>query len=206
MTKNVNPAVFLKQLSVSGQAFRLAIATLMFSSLIACAAAPTKPASSMPATQVKSGAGLVSAVDMYDSGNYPGALSGFDTVIADERSNANDRRLAQLGKAMVYLGSDENLHSMEYAKMSLIAAGQVTPKGNEAFSFETNLLMDAVSAVIGSESKYVALQAKSGNSGAEVVQLKRDRDQLTAERDELLAEQKRLNEALERLKQLTLGN
>ena len=60
--------------------------------------------------------------------------------------------------------------------------------------------------MIGTESKYVVLQSKSGNTGAEVTQLKQERDALQTERDDLLAEQKSLNEALEKLKQLTLGN
>ena len=206
MIKNITPTVFLKPFSAPGRAFRLATAILMFSSLVACAVTPTEPAASVPESRVESNAGLAGAADMYNSRNYPGAIREFDNVITDEGSSANDRRLANLGKSLVYLGNDENWHSIENAKMSLVSAGQVAPQGSEEFAVETDLLMDAISVVIGTESKYAVQVAKSSGSGAEVVELKRELDALKSERNELLAEQKILNEALEKLKNLTLGN
>ena len=90
--------------------------------------------------------------------------------------------------------------------LALAAVGLVSPGAGKEFAAETDLLMDAGTDVIGTESKYTELQSQTGNSSAEVAKLKRERDALAAERDELLEEQKGLNEAIEKLKQLTLGN
>jgi hypothetical protein len=207
MTKITTRFVHLKPLTTMEQVIRLVTVILMIGSLVACAVAPTTESSvTGSAERVAPSTGLVAAVDMYITRNYPGAIREFDNIIANEGSSANDRRLAHLGKAMVYLGDDVNWHSMENAKISLISAGQIAPGDNGEFAAETDLLMDAVIAVIGTESKFVALQAKTSASGSEIKLLRQELDRLKKERDELLAEQKTLNEAIERLKQLTLGN
>lgn len=206
MTKSVTPVVHLRTLPGSRQVFRFAaIFTLLFS-LSACVVTPTEPTDGSSTVSPPPSEGISAAVDMYNTRNYPGAIREFGEISKSETASANDRRLAHLGAAMVYLGNDANWHSLENAKMSLVSAGQVVPDAYEEFNLETDLLYDAISSVIGTESKYVVLQSKSGSSGAEVTQLKQERDALEAERDELLAEQKNLNEALEKLKQLTLGN
>ena len=206
MTEFVAPEVFLRSLSSTGRILRLLTTTLIVSSLVACAAAPSKPKAAKQDNGVKPSISMVSAADMYNSRNYPGALNAFDNITSDRGSSANSRRLAHLGKAMVYLGNDESLHSIENAKMSLISAGQVAPKNNEEFTIETDMLMDAVSEVIGTESKYMVLRGKTNGSNAQLSGLQQELEAVEAERDELLAEQKSLNEALEKLKQLTLGN
>ena len=206
MTEFVVPAVFLKSFSSTGRMFRLVTTTMIVSSLVACATAPSKSTAAKPYEGVKPTISLVSAADMYNSRNYPDALNAFDNIISDKSSSANSRRVAHLGKAMVYLGNDESLHSIENAKMSLISAGGVAPNDNEEFAIETDMLMDAVSEVIGTESKYTVLKGKTNGSNTQLTALQQDLDTVEAERDELLAEQKTLNEALEKLKQLTLGN
>ena len=206
MTPIINPLVFMNSFSVSGRVSRFLVISLMLSLLVACAAAPIEPAVTEATEPPAASTGLTVAADMYSNRDYPGSIKGFENVITDQGASANDRRLAHLGKALVYLSNDEKWHSIENAKMSLLSAGQVAPGDNEEFNIETDLLMDAVSAVIGTESKYVVLLAKSGGSGAQVTELKQDLDVMTKERDELLAEQKSLNEALEKLKKLTLGN
>jgi hypothetical protein len=178
----------------------------MLSVLAACAATPSKPVATEPATQVKARTGMDAAANLYNSANYGGAIREFDKIISNQDSSANNRRLAHLGKALVYLGNDLDWHSIANAKMSLISAGQVAPKENEEFSVETDLLMDAVSAVIGSESKYTMLKERSGGSNTQVAKLKEEAAALEAERDELIEEQIVLHEALEKLKELTLGN
>lgn len=206
MTKIVAPDVRVKSFSGPRQALRFGTILVMICSLAACVVTPTEPTGAESSGSVKSSTGMTAAVDMYNSRNYPGAIREFDKISNSETASANSRRLAHLGSAMVYLSNDKKWHSLENAKLSLVAAGQVVPDADEEFNLETDLLYDAITAVIGTESKYVALQSKSGNSGAEVAQLKKERDDLEAERDELLAEQKSLNEALEKLKELTLGN
>ena len=179
---------------------------LIVGSLAACAAAPAKPVDLKSTDQLKSKKGMAAAAEMYNARNFSGAFNEFEKIIAKKGSSANNRRLAHLGKALVYLGNDAEFHSIANAKMSLVSAGKVTAKKNQAFGVETDLLMDAVSAVIGSESKYLAIRSKSGNSGAQIAQLKEEIDSLTSERDELITGQEELHEALEKLKQLTLGN
>jgi len=174
--------------------------------LAACAATPSKPVATQTTAQVKVRTGMDAAANMYNSANYGGAIREFDNIISDNDSSANNRRLAHLGKALVYLGSDADWHSIANAKMSLISAGQVAPEQSEEFTVETDLLMDAVSAVIGSESKYTMLKEKSGGPNTQVAKLQEEAAVLEAERDELLEEQIVLNEALEKLKELTLGN
>lgn len=206
MTQIVSPIAFLKALPETGQFFRLITTVFVVSSLVACAVTPTQPEATEPTIAEAPSTGLTIAANMYNSRNYPGAIREFGNVVTDDSASANDKRLAHLGKAMVYLSNDENWHSVDNAKLSLMSAGQVAPADGEEFAIETDLLMDAVSTVIGTESKYAVLMEKTSGSGAQIAQLQQERDALAAERDELLKEQKVLNEALEKLKQLTLGN
>ena len=179
---------------------------LLASTLVACVATPTKQSSSQPNAEAQDSIGISGAVAMYNTRNYSGAVKEFDNIIRGDGSSANSRRMAHLGKAMVYLGNDENWHSIENAKMALISAGQVAPQDGEKFAVETDLLMDAVSEVIGTESKYSVLKAKSSGSGQQIAKLSRELDAVYVERNELLEERKMLNVALEKLKELTLGN
>ena len=206
MIKTLNPLFFPKPFSVPGHALRLLAAIVLSGSLAACAVAPTEPASSGSSDQVASKTGLAAASDMYNSRNYSGAIREFDNVISAEGASANDRRLSHLGKSLVYLGNDAKWHSIDNAKLSLQSAGQVAPEGDEEFSVETDLLMDAISNVIGTESKYVVLQGKTTGSGAQISELRREIDGLKTENSDLLAEQKVLHDALEKLKELSLGN
>ena len=185
---------------------RLITTILLVSALLACAVTPTQQSIPQSSAGAKESTGISSAAAMYDTRNYPDAIREFENIIRDDSSSANSRRMAHLGRAMVYLGNDENWHSLENAKMALMSAGQVTPEDGEEFAVETDMLMDAVSAVIGTESKYSVLMAKSSGSGGQNAELRRELDAVKAERDELVEEQKMLNEALEKLKELTLGN
>ncbi len=206
MTRTVTSVASLTALCGPRQVFSFAAIITIFFGLSGCVVTPTEPTVVDSAASAPPSEGMTAAVHMYNTRNYPGAVREFRKISNSESASANDRRLAHLGAAMVYLGNDANWHSLENAKMSLLSAGQVVPDADEEFNLETDLLYDAISAVIGTESKYVVLQSKSGNTGAEVTQLKQERDALQTERDDLLAEQKSLNEALEKLKQLTLGN
>ena len=190
----------------SSQIWRLATGTLLLTSLVTCATVPSDSADSNIASTQAQDTGLASANVMYNTRNYTGAVQEFDTIITNPVVSANSRRLSHLGKALIYLSTDKHWHSIENAKMSLVAAGQVAPESGEEFAVETDMFMDSISALIGSESEYLELRAKSGNSEAEIMRLKKERDALTLERDELLKEQQALNDALEKLKNLTLGS
>lgn len=185
---------------------RLAVCSILVASLVACASLPPGTVEPEIVDEKKLDMGLASVSDLYSTRNNAAAMDGFDSIISDADSSANSRRLAHLGKALVYLGGDDNWHSLENAKMSLSAAGSVTPGDDEEFAIETDMLMDSIAAQIGSESEFLELKAKTGNSGVEIARLRNERDALVKERDELLSEQQALNEALEKLKNLTLGN
>jgi len=189
-----------------GHVSRLAIGTLLLTSLVACASVTSDPVESETVAEQEPAMGLASVSGMYSTRDYAGSMAGFDNIIASADSDANSRRLAHLGKALIYLGSDKNWHSIDNANMSLNAAGSVVPEGGAEFAIETDMLMDSIAAQIGSESEYQVLKAKTGNSKAEITRLQNERDALAQERDELLKEQQALNEALEKLKNLTLGS
>jgi len=185
--------------------FRLSSMVLLCAVLLACETTPGKPSSSGSRGAAAPTRGLAGASEMYHAGNYAAAIREFDAIISAGKSDANSRRLAHLGKVLIYLGTDNNWHSLENAKMSLIAAAGLAA-GGAKFALETDMLMDAISVAIGAESEHQQLQAKSSRASLEVVQLRRQNDALLTERDELRKEQKVLNEALEKLKNLTLGN
>ena len=79
--------------------------------------------------------------------------------------------------------------------MSLQAAESV----DGAPSIETSMLINALSSLIGVEADISALNRQVSNSSVEIGRLKE-------ERDNLIAEQQRLNDALDKLKSLTIGN
>jgi hypothetical protein len=190
----------------SGQFWRLATAALLLSSLIGCATVAPDSAVSIAVPEPTPDTGLASANVMYNTRNYTGAIREFDTIIADADASANSRRLSHLGKSLIYLSTDKNWHSIENAKMSLNSAGQIVPEGDEEFAVETDMFMDSITALIGAESENHELQSKTGNSSAEIARLKEERTALANERDALLKEQQALSEALEKLKNLTLGS
>jgi len=194
------------QKSLTRQISRLVAGTVLLTAMVACTTVPSESANSGSVHGQTPKKGLASANAMYNTRNYGGAVREFDTIISAADASAYGRRLSHLGKALIYLGSDENWRSIESAKMSLNAASQVIPEGNEAFSVETNLFMDSIAALINSESEYLELQAKSSDSSAEITRLEKERNALAKERDELLKEQQTLNEAIEKLKNLTLGS
>ena len=195
MNKSDSPALYLPIHRI----FLSLVVIMLLAALAGCATAPQP-------TATTSKVNVVSAYDMYNMRDYAGAVKEFNKIISDDGSSANNRRMANLGKAMIYLGTDENWYSLDNAKLALNSAGEVVPDGNSEFAVETDMLMDAILDLIGTESQLAALQLKSGNSKGEVAGLKSERDALEAERDALLAEQKALNDALEKLKELTLSN
>ena len=162
--------------------------------LAACAATPQ--ATTRTTT---SNINVVSAYDMYNMSNYSGAVSEFDSIIGDGAASANSRRMAHLGKALIYLGADPHWYSIDNAKLSLNSAGVIAPDGDAEFAVETDMLMDAILNLMGTESELAGLKSRSARSRDEIAALK-------MERDSLLTEQKTLNEALEKLKDLTLSN
>lgn len=206
MTRKFHSAAPSGFATFTGSVNRVLLLIVMSAGLAACAGAPSKPETPQAVIKHHDVSAFKDAASMYNAGDYEGALYAFNKIGKDPAESANDRRLAQLGKALVYLGNDQKLHSVANAKLALVSAGQVQAGAGEEFAVETNMLMEAVSFVIGTESKYDVLKEKSGGSNAQVAQLRKENEALQSERDDLLAEQKSLKEALEKLKKLTLGN
>ncbi|MGD8384105.1 MAG: hypothetical protein PVF89_01740, partial [Lysobacterales bacterium] len=184
---------------------RFFTAVFLSALLAACAETPTQPAAT-GAHKAASDRGLGTASSLYEGREYGKALQQFDRVIAAPAAGANSKRLAYLGKALIYLGKDEKWHNLDKAKLAISDAAKIKPADGEQFTAEANMVRDAVMALAGSQSAYDALRTKTGGAGGEIAQLKKQRDALLAERDALLEEQASLNQALEKLKELTLKN
>lgn len=185
---------------------RLATGIFMLSGVVACASVETQSPQPVVVETVLVHDELAGANFAYNTQDYETALKEFHSISLDPGASANSRRMAHLGQALIYLSSDKKFHSLDNAKLALRSAGQVELAENEEFSLAADMLVDAVNITIGTESRYAQLQSKSGNSSSEVVRLKAERDALLADNSKLQQEQVALRDALERLKNLTLGN
>lgn len=185
---------------------RLATGLFVLVSVVACATVDTQSAQPLAVETVEISDQLASAKMPYNTQDFDVALKEFHTISLDPDVSVSSRRMAYLGQALIYLSSDKNFHSVDNAKLALRSAGQVEPSENEEFSLAADLLLDAVNITIGTESRYAQLKSKTGNSNSEVARLKAERDALLAENSKLQQEQVSLRDALERLKNLTLGN
>ena len=175
-------------------------AALVMSSALSCAVAPTsdsEPVAQAKPTQTNTASsGVQAAYANYQKRDFAAAASGFEALANDERSNSESKRLALLGQALVHLSTDADYRNIDQAGSALQLAE--TMESNSA-SVETNMLMNALSALIGVEANISELNTKLANSSSEIAGMKQ-------EREELVAEQDALNEALEKLKALTIGN
>jgi len=147
-----------------------------------------------------------SASKEYKTRNYPEAMKKFNAIIEDTNTPSSERRLAHLGQAMVYLSYDEDWNSVKNAKEALGKAAKVPLAAGESLDYETDMLMEAVLALIDSQSAYETIKSQSGDSGYQISQLKKGNQALELEVDALKKENKNLNDALEKLKKLTLGD
>lgn len=187
-------------------ACRSAIALLVLNGVVACATVEAQPVQTVVVEKLVVDDGLASANFVYNARDYEAALNEFTAIAQNHEASANSRRMAYLGQALIYLSGDKRWHSLENAKMALRSAGQVSTIQDEGFLLTSDMMMDAIMITIGSDSRYAELLLQSGNSKSEVVRLKAERDSLLAENDKLRKEQVALNTALEKLKNLTLGD
>ncbi|MFT5372478.1 MAG: hypothetical protein ACI9R7_002024 [Lysobacterales bacterium] len=96
----------------------------------------------------------------------------------------------------MHLSTDSEWRDLGQAGAALQAAEAID---NSANKVESGMLMNALSSLIGVETNISELNSKASNSRAEIVKLKSDLEAAHAE-------QVALNEALEKLKALTIGN
>jgi hypothetical protein len=174
--------------------------------LAACATAPTTDSAVKNSTPAEATPKFSSASKEYKTRNYSKAVSDFDAIIVAADSSDVERRLAHLGKAMVYLSYDENWHSIKNAQAALGEAARVPSPVGESLNIDTDLLMEAIVALINSQTIYDNIKSETDDSGYQIAQLNKNNKSLEQERDELRKENASLNAALEKLKKLTLGN
>ena len=171
------------------------LTVLALSSGLSCAVAPdskTKPVATPTQRASTSSQTMESAWSAYDRRDFATAAAGYDELANDE----DDRQLALLGKALVHLSTDAQWRNLDEAARLLQASEQMD---NNGASVQTSMLINALSSLIGAEANNSELNTKVSNSSREIAQLK-------AEQEALVAEQSTLNEALEKLKALTIGN
>jgi chromosome segregation ATPase len=104
--------------------------------------------------------------------------------------------MANLGKALVHLSTDTEWRDLSQAGAALQAAEALAGDSSDA---GTGMLMNALSSLIDVENNISELNTKLSNSTSEIAGLKGDLETAAAE-------QTALNEALEKLKAITIGN
>lgn len=178
----------------------LLLGVLVLSSGLSCAVAPET--SNDPAVKAVSFAvdtasdSIKDAYASYERRDFAGAATGFGTVLSSSNTKPEDQVLANLGMALIHLSTDSEWRDLGQAGAALQAAEAID---NSANKVESGMLMNALSSLIGVETNISELNSKASNSRAEIVKLKSDLEAAHAE-------QVALNEALEKLKALTIGN
>lgn len=177
----------------------LLLGALVLSSGLSCAVAPeTTP---QPVTPVETRASntssdLVRAYGSFEQRDFAAANGVFKSVIEDTGASDSDRQLAYLGQAMIHLSTDGEWRDMSLAAGALQSA-EAIDSGSEQVA--SGLLITALSSLIGVENNNSELNRKVANGNAEIARLKDQNGVLQEEQD-------MLNEALEKLKALTIGN
>ena len=143
---------------------RTFIGLLLSAGLAACATAPSKPVEQAPA-DVPLTPVFSSASTDFKSRQYTDAVGKFDAIIADSSTPAKERRLAHLGKALVFLSYDEEWRSIQNARDALGQAAKVPVPTGETLDIETDLLMESILAQIDSQTAYDTMKSQSKDSG-----------------------------------------
>jgi hypothetical protein len=175
------------------------LGVLVLSSGLSCAVAPETnngPPVTAPVTVDTASVAIKDAYTSYERRDYAGAASGFGSVLSSGKAAAEDQVLANLGMALIHLSTDSEWRDLAQAGAALQAAEGIESTSS---SVESGMLMNALSSLIGVETNISELNSKASNSSAEITRLKSD---LAAAK----TEQDALNEALEKLKAITIGN
>jgi len=141
---------------------------------------------------------LHAAHQSYTQGQYAAAVATYDAVLADAEAEGIAKRQAWLGKALVHLGPDKQLYSVENARTALQSAAAIQVDATTAAAIQAQYLATSL-------EKLAAAQAELADLNAKLAKANNDKAALAAERTRLVAEQEKLKAALEKMKQLTLG-
>jgi len=176
------------------------LGVLALTSGLSCAVVPESNDAQAVVPEVVSappaGADLHGAYSNFQRRDFAAASSGFRSISDDGGNSSRDRQLALLGQTLVYLSTDAEWRDLSEAGNTLQSAEGITV---ESGNVETEMLMNALSSLIGVETNISELNTKVANSSTEITSLKGDLESAVAEQDAL-------NEALEKLKALTIGN
>lgn len=202
---NASPRILPSTAALKPMLSKSLICVCLSMGLVACATAPATSTSKSSATAQPTPE-FSSASKELKTRNYKEAVKQFDEIIEDGQTPSNERRLAYIGMALVYLSYDENWRSLKNARASLASAAKVPVPQGESLDHQTDMLMEAVVALIDSQAAYETIESQSGDTGYQITQLKKKNQALETELTALQKENKNLNEALEKLKKLTLDD
>ena len=184
---------------------KTALGLILALALASCAVAPdggdaagAQAAGTM--STAERNAQLSQAFDAYERRNFASAHEGFEALT--ESGNADTERLAWLGIALVRVSTDPDWRDPEAARVALQSAEST----EGAPGIAAGMLINALSSLILIEADMSAVTRQQLNTAYEAREAEAEINALREERDALLAEQERLNEALEKLKELTIGN
>jgi hypothetical protein len=192
-------------IATSSNLIRILTCACLSIGLVACATTAPETTAKSSKTEARESQ-LDGVTGLYSQRDYTAAIAKFDDVIADDQASANDRRLAASGKALIYLGYDREWRDLEKARAALGVATSAEAGPGETFDAGTNLFMEAVLALEDAQTAFEKMQTRTAGEGNQLASLKKENASLEAERDALKKENANLNEALERLKNLTLGD
>ena len=176
------------------------LGVLLLSSGLSCAVVPDSTPEPVVTPQAvvfpAASEGVLEAYANFQKRDFAAAAAGYSKLAMDGGTSATDRQLAHLGKALVHLSTDTEWRDVAQAGVSLQAAEAIEA---DSASVENGMLMTALSSLIGVETNMSELNTKVANSSAEIAKLKDQNASMQSEQDAL-------NEALEKLKALTIGN
>jgi hypothetical protein len=165
-------------------------------SVAACATAPSAPGPAEDtASQIPAGSGpedVVAAFNQYQRRDFVAAAANYERAADGTRQ---EQRLSHLGLALIHLSTDPRWRDLDAATRHLQSAEDLA----EGASIEISMLLNAMSALVGVEANISELNVKLTNATAEAARAKQ-------ERETLLTEQAVLNQTIEKLKALTMGN
>jgi hypothetical protein len=177
----------------------LLLGVLILSSGLSCAVVPeATPQSVAPVKTMtnNANANLIQAYGSFEQRDFAAANNTFKSVVEDAGASNSERQLALLGQAMVHLSTDTEWRDISLATGALQSAEAIDAGSEQVAS---GLLVAALSSLMGVENNNSELNRKVANGASEIAKLKDQNDVLQGEQD-------MLNEALEKLKSLTIGN
>jgi hypothetical protein len=179
---------------------RIGIAAMLIIGSVSCAV--TEPAPSpVPVTTAGNND---AAWNAFSQRQFALAVEEFERVTSNPQNSTDVRRQAWLGKALVYLSTDPEWRDLAQARNAVQSADDIV-NGSQTDS-ASKLFSAAIDGHINAESDNTELNGRIKELLRELEKIKTSTAALQSENDALLAEQEKLNAALEKMKELTLGN